>query len=63
MLLPAGRMNTKSKIRINKKIIEEVWRENDGAREFIDNKVKELCSQKGISTEEVRLHIFLNEKT
>ena len=56
--LPAGRMNAKSKIRIYKKIIEEVCREYDGAKEIITNKVKELCSQEGISTEEVRLYIF-----
>ena len=39
MLFPAGRMNTKSKIRIYKKTIEEVCREYDGARGFITNKV------------------------
>ena len=51
-------MNAKSKIRICKKIIEEVYTEYNGAKEFITNKVKELCSQEGISTEEVRLYIF-----
>ena len=57
MLFPAGRMNTKIKIRISKKIIEEVCREYDGARELITTKVKELCSQEGIPTEDVRLYI------
>ena len=50
-------MNAKSKIKIYKKIIEEVCREYKGVHEFIANKVKELCSQEGISTEEVRLYI------
>ena len=51
-------MNAKSKIRIYKKIIEEVCREYDRAKEFITKKVKELCYQEGISAEEVRLYIF-----
>ena len=58
MLFHAGRINAKSKIRIYKKIIEEVCREYEGAQEFITNKVKELSSQEGISTEEVRLYVF-----
>ena len=32
--------------------------EYEGAREFISNKINELCSEQGISTEEVRLYIF-----
>ena len=51
-------MNTKSKIKIYKKIIAEVCREYDGASELITNKAKGSCSQEGISTEEVHLHIF-----
>ena len=58
MLFPAGRMNAKSKIRIYKKIIEEICREYDSAKESVTNKFQELCSQEGISTEEVHLHIF-----
>ena len=54
MLFPAGRMNVKRKIKIYKKIIEEVSREYSGAREFIVDKAKELCSQEGIFAEEVR---------
>ena len=57
MLVPAGRMNAKSKIKIYKKILE-VCGECKGAHEFTANKVKELCTQEGISTEEVRLYIF-----
>ena len=39
MLFPAGRINAESKIKIYKKIIEEVYREYKGAHEFIANKV------------------------
>ena len=46
-------MNTKSKNEIYKKIIEKVCREYKGAHEFIPNKVKELCFQEKIFTEEV----------
>ena len=46
-------MNAKSRIKIYKKIIEEVCREYNGAKEFIAIKAKELCSQEGISAEEV----------
>ena len=31
----------------------------DGAEEFINIRVKELCSEHGILEEEVRLYIFL----
>ena len=58
MLFPAGRMNAKSKIKIYKKITEEVCREYNGAHEFIFNKAKESCSQEGISAEEVRLYLL-----
>ena len=47
-------MNAKSKIKIYKKIIEEVCREYYGAQEFIVNKLKELFFQEGILAEEVR---------
>ena len=30
----------------------------DTAREFINKRLNELCSEHGISAEEVRLHIF-----
>ena len=57
-LLPGGRMNSKTKINIYKKVIKEVYEKFEGALEFINNKVTELCFQEGISTEEVRLYIF-----
>ena len=43
-------MNSKIKI-----VIEEVSKEYEGASEFIRNKINELCSEHGTSTEEVRL--------
>ena len=46
-------MNSKSKIKIYKKIIEEVCKKYDGAQEYITNRVKELCSQEVILTDEV----------
>ena len=51
-------MNSKTKIKNYKKVIEEICQNYEGAREFINNKINELCFQEGISTEEVRLYIF-----
>ena len=39
--------------------MEEVSKEYEGASEFVRNKITELCSEHGISTEEVRLYIFM----
>ena len=52
-------MNLKTKINIYKKIIDEVTKEYEDFGEFIRNKINELCSEHGISTEEVRLYIFM----
>ena len=48
MLLPAGRMNSKSKKKKNiyKKIIEEVCRKYEGAQEFFTYKVKNYVLKK-----------------
>ena len=46
-------MNSKSKNKIYKRIIEEVCRKYEVALEFITNEVKELCSQEGIFAEEM----------
>ena len=54
VLFLAGKMNLKSKNRIYKKINEEVCNKYDGAKEFVDKKIKELCFQEGISINEVR---------
>ena len=40
MLFSAGKMNSKSKNKIYKKIIKEVCRKFEGTKEFIANKVK-----------------------
>ena len=39
-------MNSKKKIKVYKKIIEEVCREYNGAKEFIVNKVKSYVFKK-----------------
>ena len=57
-LLPAGRMNSKTKIKIYKNVIEKLCNQYEGATEFVRSKINELCSEHGISTEEVRLYIF-----
>ena len=60
ILFSAGRMKWKSKNKIYKKIIEEVCKKYEGAQEFITNKVKELYSQEGIFTDEVRIWFKAN---
>ena len=49
-------MNLKTKVNICRRVIDEVSKEYEGAREFISNKINELCSEHGISTEELRLY-------
>ena len=55
-LLPAG-MNTKAKI--YRKLIEEISNEYQETREFIHNKINELCSEYGIAAEDLRLYILM----
>ena len=52
-------MNTETKIKIYRKIIEDISNEYPGASEFINNKINEICSEHGISAEEIRLYIFI----
>ena len=57
-------MTSKSKkIYIYKKIIEEVYKKYEGSQKADVNKVKELCSQEGIFTEDIctqfRVNLFL----
>ena len=59
MDLLAGKKNAKTKISIYRKVIEEVSNKYEDVGEFIGNKINELCSEHGISTEEVRLYIFM----
>ena len=50
-------MNSKFKIKIYRIVIEEVTKEYKQAGEFIRYKITELCSEHGISAEEVRLYV------
>ena len=52
-------MNKKTKIEIYQKVINELGNRIEGAEEFIQNRIKELSSEHGISAEEVCLYIFL----
>ena len=51
-------VNLKTKITIYKKVINELSIRFEGAEEFTQNRLKELCSEHGISAEEVRLYTF-----
>ena len=42
------------------KIIGEMCNKYDGAKEFIDNRIKELCVQDGIFFNEVRIRFKFN---
>ena len=53
-------MNLKTKNKIYIKIIEEMCYKYDGAKEFIDNRIKELCVQDGIFINEVRTWFKVN---
>ena len=50
-------MNSKTKMKIYRKVIDEVSKEYEGAGEFICNKIRALCSEHGISIEEVCLYV------
>ena len=56
-LLPAV-TKLKTQIKIYQKLVSELGRKYDGAEDFINIRVKELCLEHGI-LEEVRLYIFL----
>ena len=50
-------MNSKTKIKIYQKVINELGNRYEGADELIQNRTKELCLEHGISLEEVRLYV------
>ena len=52
-------MNTKTKIKIERKVLEEIRNEYQETREFIQKKLNELCLEYGVSSEQVRLYIFM----
>ena len=43
-------MNSKTKIKIYRKVIDEVSKEYEGASNFIRSKINELCLEHGVST-------------
>ena len=51
-------MNAKTKIKVHRTVIEDVCKQYENTREFINNKINELCSEYGISADEVRLYFF-----
>ena len=51
-------MKLKTQIKIYQKLVSELGRKYDGAEDFVNTRVKELCLEHGI-LEEVRLYIFL----
>ena len=51
-------MNSKIKMRIYCTVINEVSTKYATTQEFINKKSNELCSEHGISAEEVRVYIF-----
>ena len=52
-------MKLKSQVRIYQKLVSELGGKYDGAEEFINNRVKELCSEHGILEEEVRFRGYV----
>ena len=52
-------MKLKTQIKIYLKLVSELGGKYDGAEDFINSRVKELCLEHGILEEEVRLYIFL----
>ena len=52
-------MKLQTKIKICQKLVRELGGKYDGAEEFINVRVKELCSEHGILEKEVSLYIFL----
>ena len=52
-------MKLKTHLRIYQKLVSELGGKYDGAEEFINIRVKELCLEHGILEEGVRLYVFL----
>ena len=51
-------MKLKTQIKIYQKLVSELGRKYDGAEDFINTRVRELCLEHRI-LEKLRLHIFL----
>ena len=52
-------MNSKIKIRIYQTVINEVSRVYEDTIDFINKRLNELCSEHGMSAEEICLYIFI----
>ena len=52
-------MNSEINIRTYRTVINEVSKKYENTREFVHNKLHELCSEHGISAGKVRLYIFM----
>ena len=51
-------MNFKVQIKIHQNLVSELGGKYDGAEDFINTRINELCLEHGILEEEVRLYIF-----
>ena len=52
-------MKLKTQIKIYQTLVTELGGKYNGAEDFINTRVKELCLEHGILEEEVRLYIFV----
>ena len=52
-------MKLKTQIKIYQKLVRELSGKYDGAEDFVNTRVKELCLEHGILEEEEGLYIFL----
>ena len=52
-------MKFKTQIKIYQKLVSELGEKYDGAEDFINTRIKELCLEHVILEEEVSLYIFL----
>ena len=52
-------MKLKTQLKIYKKLMSELSGKCDGAEDFINTRLKQLCLEHGILEEEVRLYVFL----
>ena len=48
----------KTKLNVYKKVLQEVCENFDGAEEFIDQKIEEICFQEKLSVEEVTCFVY-----
>ena len=52
-------MKLKTQLKIYKKLMNELSGKYDGAEDFINTRLKQLCLEHGILQEQVRLYVFL----